>query len=88
MSHMSASGPTGPAPVVVHVIEDDECLALLERAVEYLPPRVRFVVGTRRDPPLSLARLRAHGPVFARPGCVPSTAGDDSVNSRCANFTN
>ena len=24
MSHMSASGPTGPVPVVVHVIEDDE----------------------------------------------------------------
>jgi len=35
--------------------------ALLTALVDALPDHVRFVAGTRRDPPLSLARLRLHG---------------------------
>src|SRR5205823_4241179 len=36
----------------------DEALAFL---LEHLPPRLHLVIGTREDPPLPLARLRARG---------------------------
>jgi LuxR family transcriptional regulator, maltose regulon positive regulatory protein len=38
----------------------DTCLLFL---LEHLPPRLHLVLGTRVDPPLPLARLRAHGQV-------------------------
>jgi LuxR family transcriptional regulator, maltose regulon positive regulatory protein len=44
-----------------HVIEShpiDEALAFF---VDHLPPRFRLVIASREDPPLPLARLRAHG---------------------------
>ncbi len=57
-------GPSAPLAIVLddlHLVEDRECLGLLAYAIENLPPGVRLVVGTRADPSLPLARLRARG---------------------------
>ena len=45
----------------LHVVEDDECLELLEYALEHLPPGVRVIAGSRVDPRLPLARFRGRG---------------------------
>jgi LuxR family maltose regulon positive regulatory protein len=45
----------------LHRIERAETFALLESLIERLPDHVAFVVGTRIEPPLPLARWRAHG---------------------------
>ncbi|MBN1661850.1 MAG: tetratricopeptide repeat protein [Anaerolineae bacterium] len=43
-----------------------EAAALLERLVDYIPPRLHIVVSTRRTPPLAaLTRWRAKGQVLA-----------------------
>ncbi len=49
------------------VLDDLHCLtepgvyAVLEALVEWMPPQMRVVIGTRHDPPLPLARLRGRG---------------------------
>jgi LuxR family maltose regulon positive regulatory protein len=47
-----------------HEIRDRNVHAVMEYLLRYLPPDVRFVVGTRRDPPLSVACLRMQGKVL------------------------
>jgi LuxR family maltose regulon positive regulatory protein len=43
----------------LHVIAEPAIYAALDYLLERLPPQLHLVVGTRHDPPLSLARLRA-----------------------------
>ena len=44
-----------------HVIDEPAIHRLVASLVERLPPGARFVIATRADPPLALARLRARG---------------------------
>ncbi len=43
----------------LHVISEPVVCAALDYLLERLPPQMHIVVGTRHDPPLGLARLRA-----------------------------
>lgn len=43
-----------------HVIDQPAIHEALARFIERRPPQVHLVISTRQDPPLSLARLRAH----------------------------
>jgi LuxR family maltose regulon positive regulatory protein len=45
----------------LHVITEPVIYVALDYLLERLPPQMHLVVGTRHDPPLSLARLRARG---------------------------
>ena len=51
----------------VLVLDDYHCLTdpriheSVEYLINYIPPSVRVVVASRRDPPLPLARMRGHG---------------------------
>lgn len=60
---------TAPAERIVIVLDDlhrldqPEIFSLIEALVERLPEHVALVLGTRVDPPLALARWRAHGEV-------------------------
>jgi LuxR family transcriptional regulator, maltose regulon positive regulatory protein len=44
-----------------HVITADAIGQAMTFFVDYLPPQMHLVLATRTDPPLPLARLRAHG---------------------------
>lgn len=44
-----------------HVITVDPIHRTLTHLVEHLPPQMHLILATRSDPPLPLARLRAHG---------------------------
>jgi LuxR family maltose regulon positive regulatory protein len=44
-----------------HEIRDRTIHKVLDFLLRYVPANVLFVIGTRRDPPLSLERLRARG---------------------------
>jgi LuxR family maltose regulon positive regulatory protein len=44
-----------------HVLHDEAVLAEVTYLLHHLPARCRIAVGTRVDPPLPLARLRANG---------------------------
>ena len=44
-----------------HRIRDPKIHEVLDRVLEHPPPMVHFAILTRRDPPLSLSRLRAKG---------------------------
>jgi LuxR family maltose regulon positive regulatory protein len=44
-----------------HVIESPPIGEALTFFVDHLPPQFRLVIASREDPPLPLARLRAHG---------------------------
>lgn len=44
-----------------HEIRDRTIHAVLEFLLRYVPPNVQWVLGTRRDPPLSLGRFRGRG---------------------------
>jgi LuxR family maltose regulon positive regulatory protein len=55
-----------PAPVVIalddyHQIEGDAVHATVSALLDYLPPTVSVAIAIRSDPPLPIARLRAHG---------------------------
>ena len=55
-----------PEPVVLvlddyHVIRDRDCQDQVAFALQHVPPAVQFVLVTRADPGLPLARLRATG---------------------------
>ena len=57
---------TLPAPFVlilddVHLITEPAVHVALDYLLERLPPQMHLAVGTRHDPPLALARLRARG---------------------------
>lgn len=58
---------TSPAERIVwllddlHRITDPDCAGLLEALVERLPEHVALVLGSRTEPAMPLARLRAHG---------------------------
>src|SRR5207249_4690047 len=61
----------GALPEPVTLVLDDyqrvrepRCHELLDRFLEHAPATVRFVIATRRDPPLSLGRLRLRGELF------------------------
>jgi len=43
------------------VLHEPTVYAALEHLLERLPPNMRIIIATRRDPPLPLARLRARG---------------------------
>ncbi|HEV7809140.1 MAG TPA: hypothetical protein VGO64_00965, partial [Candidatus Limnocylindrales bacterium] len=45
----------------LHVIEDPEIHRHLMFVLDHLPPRAHMLIGTRADPPMPLARLRARG---------------------------
>jgi LuxR family maltose regulon positive regulatory protein len=45
----------------LHRLDDPEVFALLEGLLERLPEHVALLIGTRVEPPLSLARWKAHG---------------------------
>jgi LuxR family maltose regulon positive regulatory protein len=54
------------APIAVflddyHEIRDRTVHAATDFLIRYAPPNVRFVVGTRKDPPLPVERLRIRG---------------------------
>lgn len=54
----------GPVVLVLddyHLIEEPRIHDVISRMSEYLPPNLRLAIGTRADPPLQLARLRAQG---------------------------
>jgi LuxR family transcriptional regulator, maltose regulon positive regulatory protein len=42
----------------LHYVTDSTALALLDQLLERMPARLRLIVATRHDPPLSLPRLR------------------------------
>lgn len=44
-----------------HLIEDAAVLEAVQMLVVHRPPCLHLVIATREDPPLPLARLRAHG---------------------------
>lgn len=44
-----------------HVITSQNVHAALNFLLSHLPPHIHLVIGSREDPPLSLAQLRAHG---------------------------
>ncbi len=46
-----------------HVIQDPTVHALVSQLVSGLPPTLHLVLATRADPPLPLARWRAHGQI-------------------------
>jgi LuxR family maltose regulon positive regulatory protein len=45
----------------LHRLDDPEVFAILEGLLERLPEHVALLIGTRVEPPLSLARWKAHG---------------------------
>jgi LuxR family maltose regulon positive regulatory protein len=45
----------------LHVVEDSAVYEQLMFVLDHLPPRVHVIAGTRADPPMPLARLRARG---------------------------
>lgn len=45
----------------LHRVDDPQVFVLLDAVLERLPPQWTVAVGTRLDPPLALARLRARG---------------------------
>jgi len=45
----------------LHLITEPSIYAALDYLLERMPPQMRLAVGTRHDPPLALARLRARG---------------------------
>ncbi len=52
------------APVILvlddlHTVTDRDCLASIDHALRHVPENVRVIVGTRIDPSIELARLRA-----------------------------
>lgn len=47
-----------------HEVRDRTIHAVVDFLLRYLPPHVRFVIGTRRIPPLSVERLRIQGAVL------------------------
>jgi len=44
-----------------HCITNPEIHRILDFLLEHQPPQMHFLISTRVEPPLSLARLRAHG---------------------------
>ena len=44
-----------------HLIEDAAVLETMQTLVAHRPPSLHLAIATREDPPLPLARLRAHG---------------------------
>ena len=59
---------TLPDPFVLilddlHLITEPAVFVALDYLLERLPPQMHLAVGTRHDPPLTLARLRARGQV-------------------------
>jgi LuxR family transcriptional regulator, maltose regulon positive regulatory protein len=59
-----ADGPAGGVVLVLddyHVIDEPAIHRLVASLVERLPVGARLAIGTRADPPLGLARLRAQG---------------------------
>jgi len=45
----------------LHLINEPAIFSGLDYLLKYLPPQMHLVISSRRDPPLSLARLRARG---------------------------
>jgi LuxR family maltose regulon positive regulatory protein len=48
-----------------HVIRDRTIHAIMDFLLRYVPANMQFVIGTRRDPPLHIERLRVRGEVLA-----------------------
>ena len=46
-----------------HLITTPQIHDAISRLCEYMPPNMRLAIGTRADPPIQLARLRAQGEV-------------------------
>ena len=60
---MNALGRYGEPVILVlddlHAVTDLDCLATIDHALHHAPENLRVIVGTRMDPALGLARLRA-----------------------------
>ena len=64
----------------LHRIEKSEAYELLDSLIERLPDHVAVVLGTRVEPPLSLARWRAYGELgWFAPADLQFTAEDASA---------
>ena len=61
LADLASAAPLAIVLDDLHVIDDAECFALLDYAIEHLPPGVRIIAATRADPPLPLGRFRARG---------------------------
>ena len=61
LNDLAALGDTVLVLDDYHVIESPPIEEALAFFVDHLPPRFRLVIASREDPPLPLARLRAHG---------------------------
>jgi LuxR family maltose regulon positive regulatory protein len=48
-----------------HVIRDRTIHAILDFLLRYVPANIRIVIGTRKDPPLPMERLRSRGEVLS-----------------------
>lgn len=46
-----------------HLITSPQIHDSISRLCEYMPPNMRLAIGTRADPPIQLARLRAQGEI-------------------------
>ncbi len=46
-----------------HLITTPQIHDAISRLCEYMPPNMRLTIGTRADPPIQLARLRARGEI-------------------------
>jgi LuxR family maltose regulon positive regulatory protein len=74
-----------PDPLTI-VLEDYHYVAnpvvhqLVNYLLEYAPPSVRFIISTRMDPPLPLARLRARG-VLAELRSADLRFRDDEISA-------
>jgi LuxR family maltose regulon positive regulatory protein len=61
---VEAGGELGPFVLALddlHLVTEAQVFAFLEILLEHAPAQLHVVLVTRRDPPLSLARLRAQG---------------------------
>ncbi|MBZ0300972.1 MAG: hypothetical protein K8J31_14585, partial [Anaerolineae bacterium] len=68
VNHILNAALAGGSPVVLvlddyHLIHEPQIHDAVSRMCEYLPANMRLAIGTRADPPLQLARLRARGEV-------------------------
>lgn len=71
-----------------HLITSDAVHAALRFLLNHLPPRLHLIIGTRVDPPLPLARLRAYNQLSEiRTGELIFTAGEVEAFTHAMGFS-
>jgi ATP/maltotriose-dependent transcriptional regulator MalT len=48
----------------LHLLQSWDCLEVVAKLIDYLPPGSQLAIASRGEPPLPLARLRAEGRVL------------------------